>query len=117
MERLLKEDELPDWFDYPHELLRIVNQEIIDLDPWIILQGDQLRTRFDGIKNRYPSRALVPFARREDNDDVACWDKDYPGKVVIIHDFASSGYEQKEEFENFWDWFRSAIEVMIEYEP
>jgi hypothetical protein len=37
--------------------------------------------------------------------------------VVVIHDFASPGYENKQEYNDFWAWFREAIEVMIEYEP
>ena len=117
MEQLLAKPELPEWFDYPQEFLRIVDQNLLDFDPWIILQGERLRTRFQGMKERFPSRELVPFARREDNDDVACWEKGNSERVVIIHDFSSSGYEQKESFSSFWNWFRNIIEEMIEYEP
>lgn len=40
----------------------------------------------------YPGRSLVPFACRQDNDDVACWDLDQGrGRVVIVHDFKSPG--------------------------
>ena len=30
------------------------------------------------------------------------------------HDFASEGYEQRKEYECFWDGFRDAINEMIE---
>ena len=116
MEQLLSKDEMPDWFNYPEEFLRIIEQGLLDFDPWIILQEARLRTRFTGLKERYPSRELVPFARREDNDDVACWDKQRPGLVVIIHDFSSPGSESKEEFSCFWEWFRSAVEATIAYD-
>ena len=89
MGQLLNEKELPVGFYYPDDFKRIVSQGLLDFDPWIILQGDRLITRFNGIKNRYPSRELIPFARREDNDDVACWEVNKPGKVIIIHDFTS----------------------------
>ncbi|BCL73503.1 hypothetical protein TUMSATVNIG1_54790 [Vibrio nigripulchritudo] len=114
-ELLLSESELPSWFNYPREFLRIIDQGLLDFDPWIVLQGDQLRTRFKGLQERYPERELVPFARREDNDDVACWDKGKEG-VVIIHDFSSSGYENKQYMNSFWDWLRSALEATIEYD-
>lgn len=115
LDQLFTRSESPGWFHYPEQFLRIVDQGLLDFDPWIILQGERLRTRFRGIKERYPERQLVPFARREDNDDVACWEKGRAG-VVIIHDFASPGYELKQELASFWDWLRSALEATIEYE-
>jgi len=35
--------------------------------------------------------------------------------VIIIHDFAASGWEGKSSFEGFWEWFRSAINDFIEF--
>lgn len=115
-EQLLTANELPEWFNYPQNFLRIVDQGLLDFDPWIVLQQQQLRTRYSGLKERYPNRELVPFARREDNDDVACWDKNKSGVIVIIHDFASSGYENKGEFDCFWGWLRHALEETIAFE-
>lgn len=37
-------------------------------------------------------------------------------KVQIIHDFASEGYEQRNEYNDFWDWLKDAINEMIERE-
>lgn len=115
-EIILNENEIPTWFNYPQEFLRIVEQQLLDFDPWVIMQGQALRTRFKGLKERYPERSLIPFARREDNDDVACWEKNGLSKIVIIHDFASPGYENKEEFDCFWNWLRSALEATIAYD-
>jgi hypothetical protein len=116
MKQLLNTNELPDWFNYPEDFSRIVDQGLLDFDPWIILQAKQLRSRYQGLQDRFPQRELVPFARREDNDDVACWDKDKPGSIMIIHDFSSSGHENKEELSCFWDWLRIALEATIEFE-
>jgi hypothetical protein len=110
---LLVKEELPDWFEYPKELLLIIDQNLLNFDPWIILSGDQARTRLDGLKKRYSQRELIPFAKREDNDDVACFEKERG--IVIIHDFASPGYERGEDTYKFWDWFRMAVEDMIEH--
>ena len=102
MNALLTPEELPEGFTYPEDFLRIVRQGLIDFDPWIILLGKQLRTRFYGLKKRYPKKELIPFARREDNDDVACWQKDNPNIIYIIHDFSSSGYDNKKELNSFY---------------
>lgn len=110
---LIESDLLPSWFEYPKEFLTLVNQNLLDFDPWIILLGDRLKERYKGLKSRYPSRELIPFARREDNDDVACWEKDKG--VVIIHDFASQGFEGGKETMTFWDWFRLIVNDMIDY--
>ncbi|UHM89759.1 hypothetical protein [Rahnella victoriana] len=115
MEKLLTDSELPTWFSYPDSFKRIFEQGLIDFDPWIIMDDARLRVRYEGIKKRYPSRELIPFARREDNDDVACWERSKNGKVIIIHDFASEGYEDVKELDSFWDWLRSALEATIEY--
>ncbi len=110
---LLNKIELPEWFDYPSDFLTVVDQGLVNFDPWIILTNERLRLRFEGIKERYPNRNLIPFARREDNDDLACFEKD--NRVVIIHDFASSGWEGGGNSIIFWDWLRMVIEDMIDY--
>ncbi|KJS29592.1 MAG: hypothetical protein VR64_19690 [Desulfatitalea sp. BRH_c12] len=116
MDNLLNKTELPSWFTYPSQLIRVCELNLMNLEPWIILEGEQLRARYDGLKERYKDRDLVPFARREDMDDVACWEKGQGESVIIIHDFASPGYEQKGMYKDFWDWFRAAVEDMVKFE-
>ncbi len=115
MAQLLSSAELPEGFQYPHQFLHIVDLELLNLEPWWILQGDSLRERLAGLRSRYPARTLVPFARRQDNDDVACFDLD-TRKVVIVHDFASPGWEQRTEFDDFYGWLRQAIGDLIEFD-
>lgn len=50
------------------------------------------------------------------SDDIACWERNKNEKIIIIHDYASEGYENVREFDNFWDWLRSALEATIEYD-
>lgn len=112
---LLTVSDLPRGFSYPTSFVRVVELGLIDIEPWRILGGDELRGLMYGLAERYPERELVPFARRQDNDDVACWAESTSG-VVVIHDFASPGSEQRENYENFHGWLRRAIEDLIEWQ-
>ncbi|MBE1876627.1 hypothetical protein [Myceligenerans pegani] len=116
MADLLRPADLPHGFAYPREFVRVVELGIVDLEPWRILAGERLARRATGVRDRYPSRVLVPFAERIDNDDVACWDVDRGAPVVIVHDLASPGWEHVAEFADFYDWLRQAVEDLIEYD-
>lgn len=113
---LFTQDELPKGFSYPRQFLHILELGITDLQPWYILEENQLRETIQGLSKRYPERQLIPFARRQDNDDIACWDLASGESVFIIHDFASSGWEGRKKFESFYDWLRSAVEDLIEFD-
>ena len=116
MNDLLDQDELPDWFAYPEEFLQMINSAEIDLGPWQLLLGKWLRVRHEGLTKRFPARGLVPFARRLDNDDVACWDRDKPGKVCVVHDFSAPGWEERTEHSSFQEWYQSAKRDAADYE-
>jgi hypothetical protein len=113
---LLHAEELPKNFSYPRQFTRILHLCLIELQPWYVLEGKSLRETMAGLAQRYPGRVLIPFARRQDNDDIACWQLGADEEVFIIHDFASSGWEQRERFPSFYDWFRRAIEDLIDFD-
>jgi len=113
---LLSANELPSGFAYPREFEHIVELGILNLEPWYIMQGEALRRCSAGLEQRYPARRLVPFARRQDNDDVACWQVEHPDEVFIIHDFASPGWEQRACYASFYDWLKQAVEDLIEFD-
>lgn len=114
--KLLNDDELPAGMRYPGALRRLVERRLTRLEPWWVFDEAMARERMKGLAERYPGRNLVPFAKREDNDDVACLDPACPGKVVIIHDFASQGWERRRELEDFYAWLRLAVEDMIDFD-
>ncbi|RPF22248.1 hypothetical protein [Myceligenerans xiligouense] len=116
MADLLRPADLPSGFTYLRQFVRVVELGIVDLEPWRILGGDRLARRAAGLRNRYRERVLVPFAERIDNDDIACWDLDRDGQVVVVHDFASPGWEHVAAFADFYDWLRQAVEDLIEYD-
>jgi len=113
---ILDPRQLPEWLDYPDEYLRLVKQNIVQFSPWYLLDAKLAKLRYEGLKSRYPERQLFAFAARRDNDDIACWEAKRPGRVLIIHDFASSMFADRREFNSLWDWFRSAIDEMIAFE-
>ena len=107
---------LPEGFEYPEAIKKVINLNLIDFDLLYIMDKKQMIYRYEGMKKRYPNRVLIPFARRDDNDDIACFELNKGDEVQIIHDFASSGYEQRKVYSTFWDWFREAIEEMINFD-
>lgn len=112
---LLAASHLPLSFAYPPDFLWVVARGLVDLEPWTILRGEELARKLLGLRKRYPDSPLVPFASRIDNDDVACWDTDLPrGRVVIVHDWASPGWERRAQHDDFTSWFRSAVEDCLE---
>jgi len=106
----------PDWLEYPQPFYRLVDQKLFNIKPWHIMKAESVLIRAQGLAKRYPERELFPFAYRQDNDEVACWAKGAGERVFIIHDFASSGWENEAEFEDLWSWFRSAIDETIKWD-
>jgi len=117
MADLLSVKDLPSGFWYPSSFVRVVELGLMHLEPWDVLEGSRLRWRNEGLAQRFPARELVPFAERQDNDDVACWDLALGGEqVVIVHDFASPGWEKRDEYLDFYAWLRQAVEDLIGFE-
>ncbi|SDT07188.1 hypothetical protein [Microlunatus soli] len=115
--RLLASADLPDGFVYPPLFLRVVELGLVELEPWSILHGEQLINRVRGIRDRYPQRKLVPFARRVDRDDVACFDLATTASTVrIIEDFGEPGFELFESYDDFAGWLHAAVQDLIEFE-
>ena len=100
-------------FVYPKEFQKILHCNLVDLGIWYLMTEKQVETRIQGLQKRYPHRKLIPFARRDDGDDIACFEIGQKDSVQIIHDFSMEGYEQREKYKTFWDWFRYALELFI----
>lgn len=100
-------------FEYPAEFVKIAELNLADFDMWYLMDAKQVDKRIKGLQDRYPSRQLIPFARRDDCDDIACFEVGKGNRVQIVHDYASAGWERRKGYECFWDWFRCAIEEMI----
>lgn len=102
---------------YPKKYNRLLDLGLNNFEPWRILSIDDGIKYKDDLKKRYPSRDLLPFAMRTDCDDVACWNlKEDKNKVIIIHDFASEGWEQQGGFKDFDEWFANALDDMFSFD-
>ena len=93
----------------PEGLFRLAAQNLIDLTPWHIMPRDLAIKRMQGLRLRYSTKYL-PFARRQDNDDLACIDPLTPTAIVIVHDFSQEGSERRESFASLWDFFSAVVE-------
>lgn len=113
---IVRENQRPSWLKYPAAFLRLVEQGLIHITPWHIMEAERALVHARGLAERYPSRELFPFAYRQDNDDVACLSRDQGQKVFVIHDFASAGWEDAAAFDDVWGWFRCAVEETIEWD-
>ena len=111
---LMNQDELPKGFHYPIELRKIMQLGLVNMGVWIIMDKDLAKVRMLEMKRRY-NRDLVPFAQRIDGDDLACYEV---GSECVHHiqDYECPGTEEITVFPNTWEWLRSAINDMIEYE-
>jgi hypothetical protein len=115
--KTLDSGELPPWLTkYPPEYLSLIEKNLLIFSPWYLLDETLVKIRNEGLKQRFPQQELFAFAARQDNDDIACWRSDNPKKVFILHDFSSESNASRAEFSSFWEWFRSAINDMIEFE-
>ena len=92
------------FFSYPQSLKDLVSDGRVDFGVWYLMNDDETVRRFQGLQKRYPGRRLYPFARRDNNDDVACFEDDDNSLVHIIYDFADIGWEQKEVFSTIYAW-------------
>lgn len=109
-EFFLQKNILPKEFEYPYSYKKYIQDEPAELEPWHFYH-DGLEFAFNGLKKRYPSRSVIPFARRSDNDDIACFEVETGGNnhpVIIIHDFASPGWECRGKCIDFLEWVRLA---------
>ncbi len=102
-------------FEYPEAYEKLLELKLFDFDVWYLIPEEQAQRRLLALQERYPNRKLIPFARRDDNDDIACFEVGKENRVQIIHDFASSGFEQRTELQDLWEWVENAVKEMVEH--
>ncbi|MEI6352164.1 MAG: hypothetical protein WCP06_13790 [Verrucomicrobiota bacterium] len=105
---------LPDWFEYPTGFRNLVEQGSVNFKPWCLVDADFAMKTYPALRERY-GRELFPIALRQGTDDVACLEKGRGEVIAIINGYTSPGWENEDEFESFWQWFRAAIDEMIEF--
>jgi hypothetical protein len=115
-EYLIPEALRPAWLAYPVEFVEMVMLGRVKLVPWKLYKAEgSLRTH-----NRFKThlgRDLVPFAHRQDREDLACFERGKGHAVMIIHDNTDPGYEDEGSFLTFTDWLRAAEEEAASWIP
>lgn len=112
MIKLFSENFKNDWIVFPEVYLKLKEKNEYDFLPWYILNDSQIEFWFKYLYSTY-NRNLYPFARKDQTDDFACWEKNKGTQIQIIHTFASSGWEQREKFNNFQEWYEWALQQKI----
>ncbi|GAA6143719.1 hypothetical protein [Hydrogenophaga sp. 5NK40-0174] len=107
--------QLPDGFVYPKSFMEFIKLEPLpDLKPWWFLHkyAGTSEAWLKTVREQYPNRRLVPFAKMEHTDDVVCFDASGPSSdpiVHYVHTYASPGWEDRGHVINFDAWLKAAI--------
>ncbi|ELP33362.1 hypothetical protein [Rhodopirellula baltica] len=113
----------------PLPLRWILAHGITSLTPWYFLDDAE---RIEGLRNQYrrevsggsqPISDCLPFARRQDNDDVAAFaivDNVVTAEVIDVHltwatDPERPGFPRLERYPDFWTWFKSAVDASADW--
>ena len=83
------------------------------LGPWRMLEEAEIDSQTAWLRERRIEPSLIVFARRLDNDALACFDKgpDGSGKaVLVLADFDAPGGATERRFPSFGEWFDAALE-------
>lgn len=107
-------DDLPG-YPYPTNFIKLASIEPeTDIEPWWLLVYNEgtINNWYKTLKQLYPERTLIPFAKFNANDDIACFDgDDFSGQphVLIIHAYASEGWELHATYASFDKWLEEAM--------
>ena len=96
-------------FEYPESFEKIVELNLVDFDIWHLLDSDWAAKLYQGMQTRYPNRKLIPFAKRSDCDDTACFEIGKGGTVQLIHDFADRLGAGVKNSPIRWAWLAQAV--------
>lgn len=115
-EHYLPAEHLPPGFVYPTTYKKLLLIWPAALEPWYLPDFKSLVRLNDGLRDRLQPYLLVPFAKRQDNDDIAAFDARRPGVVLVLHDFANIGWERPREFSSLVEWLHQVIDDWAEFE-
>lgn len=110
-------------FDYPAEYKWLVERGIAgfgpftELQPWYFTPEDQSFWATEHWPN-ISNRNLFVFARRQDNDELACFSFDANGNIdgiKVIQGWTDKGFEILKEFSTFWEWLKFVIDDMADW--
>jgi hypothetical protein len=117
MMALISNIDVPDWLQVPQGYAKILSSGGQEFGAWKIITNPILSASYNlHLSERYPHLTLFMFAKRNDNDTIATFSRDAPGKVILINDFSTKGWEYEGEFNSFWEWFDDMIAEFKQFE-
>jgi hypothetical protein len=98
-----------------HRLVGFYDSSV--LEPWYYLERDEVFNVTDEWPQGPSKDRLVAFAKRQDCDDIACFEIGPRGasSVIVIHGWTDTGYDIVARYENFWEWLKSVIDDIAEW--
>lgn len=107
-------------FSLPVLYERMIECGMINLEPWALLRGSEQLQRMQHVGQVFPGWDLIPFARKTDNDEVACWTG---GNVVVIDDFdvvrdagRAAVRRTISEYSSMDEWLVAAVREFIDFD-
>ncbi|MCB0354808.1 MAG: hypothetical protein KDD64_14835, partial [Bdellovibrionales bacterium] len=105
----------PDWLiEYPALVSEIAKRPLDQLSGWMRLRGHELVERFEGLRERYPERALVPLFARAAGEDLLCLERGNGDILVQVHDFAEPGFEGSAKVGPVHSWWEGMEQKLAE---
>ena len=105
---------MPAGFLFPAAYLEVIDRpELPELMPWWFLaENERLAVFWRGtLRQQFPNLSLVPFAKFDTSDDLACFDGgDVSGNpaVLVIHAYTTPGWEHRRTLRDFEAWMAAA---------
>jgi hypothetical protein len=99
---------LPTGFRYPSAYLEFAESAAPDaLYPWWFIDADSKAGELSWAVSQRSKRSLIPFAKTDEHDDIACFDgDDTSGNPRIL--MRTSTPDRSYHFESFTHWLRKA---------
>jgi len=111
-------------FNFPVEYNWLVERGIVgfapftQLQPWYFTPKDQSFWVTSRWQNNACRDDLFVFARRQDNDELACLAFNKEGnlsRILVIQGWVGDGFEILKEFPSFWEWFKYVIDDIADW--
>ena len=111
-------------FNYPREYNWLVERGVAgfapftQLQPWYFTPMDQSFWTSEYWHGGSHNQDYFVFARRQDNDELACFSFDESGNLIgvyIVQGWTEDGFEILREFASFWEWFKFVIDDISDW--
>jgi hypothetical protein len=106
--------------EIPFPLVRMARLGVQDISPWHMIQRvEHVQSLLAGARRENPTRNLVPFAIRGDQDEAAFFELDRASNgrvpIVMLHWGVPIDDLANDRWPSFDDWFREAVAEFYEF--